>query len=620
MTLRDLVPDLNRLLTHGGDPESDAHSCEFRRQTVWMPTRDGVRLATDLYLPLATPAPVIVTRTPYGRADGKLAVVLQRFARAGYAVVSQDCRGTGDSEPENWDYYVYEADDGIDLVEWIRKQEWFDGFLGAFGGSYAAQTQWCMALHPSTTTIVPEVSGLGFAINTAHLYMGLSAYARSVGRGPNKIPVRYQDLERQMLHETLAGGYFNDPLWAPWPEALLEQYPPLRALPQAQAQRVLWEQYCTLSGRERADLLKRATGQPNITILEMEASSSFFGHRIAHDAHTVPQPSAQALCRKLRAPALMITGWYDWGLNDALATWTTLRREAPEPVRSASRLVITPAAHSEPGYHEEAESHPELQRNHRTASHVGLLLRWYEGVRASAAESWPRVIYYLMGANEWRVADDWPPHDVEEMAWYLRPTGSLTTDPPSEDSAPRSYVYDPHDPTPTLGGSIVSAVYRPGSVDVRELSLREDVLTYSSGPLDYDLDIVGPVRVILYASSSAADTDFCARLSDVFPDGRAIQLQNGILRARHREETPSLLEPDRIYRFEIDLWATANRFRSGHRLRVDISSADFPRFDRNANLGGSPGTPIRARQRIYHGPANPSHVRLCRASEGRGRV
>jgi predicted acyl esterase len=580
-----------------------------------MHTRDGVRLATDLYLPLTTPAPVIATRTPYGRADSKLIPVLQRFARAGYAVVSQDCRGTGDSEPESWDYYVYEADDSVDFVEWVRKQEWFGGFLGAFGGSYAAQTQWCMSLRP-TTTIVPEVSGLGFAINTAHLYMGLSAYARSVGRGPNKIPIRYQDLERQMIEETLAGGYFNEPLWKPLPEALLEHYPQLRGKPPAEAQRWLWERYCTFSGRERADLIKLATGQPNITILEMEAASSFFGHRIPHDAHTVPSTSPQALCRKLHAPALMITGWYDWGLNDALETWAWLRGEAVEPVRSQSRLIITPAAHGAPGYHEGAESHPELQRNHRTASQLGLLLRWYEVVRADVVESWPRVIYYLMGAHEWRFAEEWPPNEVEEMAWYLGPDGSLGVEPPSEDFPPDTYMYDPRDPTPTFGGSIVSSVYRPGSVDVHELSTRADTLSYTSQPLEDDLDVVGPVRVILYASSSTVDTDFCARLSDVFPDGRAIQLQNGILRARYRGETPALLEPEKIYRLEIDLWATANRFRRGHRLRVDITSADFPRFDRNANLGGGPGVAIIARQQIHRDAEHPSHLLVCRAREG----
>src|SRR5581483_6483932 len=172
------------------------------------------------------------------------------------------------------------------------------------------------------------------------------------------------------------------------------------------------------------------------------------------------------------------------------------------------------------------------------------------------------------------------------------------------------YSYDPHDPTPTLGGSIVSYIYPPGSVDVSRVQQRSDVLVYTTAPLAQDLDVVGALKVILYASSSAVDTDFVARLSDVFPDGRAIQLQSGLLRARYRDlhGEPELLEPGRIYRFEIDLWATANRFKAGHRIRLDLSSADFPHFDRNSNRGGEPGEPVAAQQTIYRDPDHPSHL------------
>lgn len=176
---------------------------------------------------------------------------------------------------------------------------------------------------------------------------------------------------------------------------------------------------------------------------------------------------------------------------------------------------------------------------------------------------------------------------------------------------PERYIYDPNAPTPTVGGSIVSYIYPPGSVDVSGVQKRPDVLVYSTSPLQQDLDVVGPLKMILYASSSAVDTDFVVRLSDVFPDGRAIQLQSGILRARYRNSAgePELLEPGRIYRLQIDMWATANRFKCGHRVRVDISSADFPHFDRNNNRGEE-GAPISACQTIYHDPENPSHLLL----------
>ena len=196
------------------------------------------------------------------------------------------------------------------------------------------------------------------------------------------------------------------------------------------------------------------------------------------------------------------------------------------------------------------------------------------------------------------------------MAFYLGGGGTLKTEPPRGSSQPDHYTYDPHDPTPTVGGSILSYLYPPGSVDVSAAQQRPDVLAFTTAVLERDLDVVGPLRMILYASSSAVDTDFVARLSDVFPDGRAIQIQSGILRARCRnpDGEPKLLEPGRIERFEIDLWATANRFKAGHRLRVDISSADFPHFDRNSNRGGEPGDPIPAQQTVYHDRDHPSHL------------
>jgi putative CocE/NonD family hydrolase len=195
---------------------------------------------------------------------------------------------------------------------------------------------------------------------------------------------------------------------------------------------------------------------------------------------------------------------------------------------------------------------------------------------------------------------------------HLRTGGRLDPTPPSEPSAPDTYLYDPDDPTPTVGGSIISFVYPTGSVDVSEVQQRADILTYTTTVLERDLDVVGPLRVILFASSSAIDTDFSARLSDVFPDGRAIQLQSGMLRARCRDldGDAALLEAGRIYRLDIDLWATANRFKRGHRLRLDIASADFPRFDRNTNRGGEPGAPLKVVQSLYHDPEHPSHLIL----------
>jgi putative CocE/NonD family hydrolase len=206
-----------------------------------------------------------------------------------------------------------------------------------------------------------------------------------------------------------------------------------------------------------------------------------------------------------------------------------------------------------------------------------------------------------MGANEWRAASAWPPPEAAVRELFLAGDGRLASAP--EASEPDRYRYDPEDPTPTVGGSLVSYVVTPGSCDVSEVQRRPDVLTYTTDVLEQDLDVVGPLQVVLYASSSAVDTDFSARLSDVFPDGRAIQLQHTTLRARYRSRTGDAepLEPGRVYRLELDLWATANRFAAGHRLRLDLSSADFPKYDRQAQP---------ADVAVFHDPERPSVLRL----------
>ena len=556
--LVDIAPELELLLTRGADCCARFPASAIRRETLWIAMRDGVRLATDVYLPPACPAPAIVVRTPYGRT--KWAETLFAFAQHGYVVLSQDCRGTGQSEPDTWDYYLFEPEDSVDLVEWATRQAWFDGFLGACGGSYLAATQWCMAVHPSMSTIVPEVGGLGIAFNSARYYMFLNAYARSVGKGVGKLKVAHQDLEHQILQETLSAGYFNEPLNRPLPDALLSRFQNLRMLPPFQAKQWLWEHCCALPPTQRSELIKCALGLSEFTFVDMEALCTTYGYKIAYGAHSIPCTKPSELAKSVRAPALMITGWYDWGLNDELETWKILNRSAPASVSSLSRLVITPSAHNVPGYHEGREEHPELERNFRTPNIIGLLLRWYAAVRDQTIdELWPRVIYYLMGANEWHAASAWPPTGARTRVLHLGVGGALTCGAAEQSATPDSYTYRPEDPTPTLGGSIVSSVYAPGSIDVSEVQKRSDVLVYTTAPLDEAVDVVGPLRLILFVSSSAVDTDFSARLSDVFPDGRAIHLQSGMLRARYRNSSgdPELLEPGRIYRLEIDMWATA---------------------------------------------------------------
>ncbi|HEX6855117.1 MAG TPA: CocE/NonD family hydrolase [Streptosporangiaceae bacterium] len=607
--LADVAPDLAAVLAGTRPAARVWEPAAISLQTVLVPMRDGIRLATDVYLPPTGQAPAIALRTPYGRATQETTFLA--LACAGYAVVAQDCRGTGDSEPDQWDFYVYERADSLDFVSWVTGQDWYAGFLGAMGGSYVGGTQWCMAMHPQMSAIAPEVAGLGLVARTGvRFHMFANAYSRTVGKGAGKVAVDLAEMERAMLAETLATGYFNDPLQAPLRPALLERYPHLSPLPPGAARRALWEHYCQAGSDERAGIIRLALGlgAAGITISDVERLDSVFPHAVHTDAHMLPATSEAGLCAGVRAPALMITGWYDWCLDDALHTWELLAEHGRPEVRAASRLLITPSAHQAPGYHEGRDRSPELDRIWR--DDPDLLVYWHDAVRTGSAADLPVVTYYLMGANQWCAAGEWPPAQARRRELYFGPAGTLCWDTPPDWWEPDRYTYDPRDPTPTVGGSILSAVYPPGSADVTELQLRTDVLTFTTEPLAEDLDVVGPLSLVLYASSTAADTDFFARLSDVFPDGRAVQLQNGVVRGRYRdaEGDPALLEPGTIYCLEINMAATANRFAAGHRLRVDVCSADFPKLERNGNRGGEPGPPVRAVQTIFHGSAYPSHL------------
>jgi len=629
--LEVIAPELASALRAGANVPAVHAAAEVVRETVRVAMPDGTRLASDLYFPPRLPAPTVAVQTPYGRALH--ADVFLTIARCGYVVVSQDCRGTGDSEPDHWDFGIYDDQDSVDFVEWVSRQEWCEGFIGSFGGSYVGGIQWGMTMHPAMSAIAPEVAGLGVLPSAGpRLYMFVNAYSRTAGKGENVVReedaedvlVALDEMERRMVDETLAGGYFNEPLFKPFRAQLLDRYPELRALSPGDGQRWLYDYYSGLAPEERRELVTLALGTASVTFTAQEELWAVFGHRAGWRTLSFPGSDLSELVRSVRAPALVITGWYDWGLGDTLASWRLVSQEAREPVRSRSRLLITPSAHNKPGYHEGREEHPELERTYRGAELLALLLEWYRAVREGTVDSWPAAIYYLMGANEWRAASAWPPPEAELRELHLGPDGALTEERP-QDSTPDTYTYDPQNPTPTVGGSLVSSVYTPGSVDVSEVQERSDVLTYTTEVLDRGLDVVGPMLLILYASSSAVDTDFSARVSDVFPDGRAIQLQHVTLRARYRnaESDPELLEPGRIYRFEIDLWATANRFRAGHRLRLDISSADFPKFDRHTNRAGEDGPLLRAQGRIYHDPEHPSHLLLSvldTSSGGGGRA
>lgn len=587
-----------------------------------MAARDANRLAMDLYLPPGGPHPTIVMRTPYGKERPDR--LLRSLAQYGFVVVAQDCRGTGASEPGQWDQYMYEKEDSHDTIEWVKAQPWSDGKIGGIGGSYVGETQWFMASHPAMTATLPQVAGIGDGrSHGVRLHMFISAYARTVGKseGKAKASISPVEMEKRMWAETLASGYYNEPLRSgDRPERVVQRFPELRALaPGARAKR-LRQIWAGLGAGERTDLVLFLIGASQVNYSNLSDVPA----GLSGPAFKYVEPSLEDVYRSIKAPPLMLNGWYDWGLDLGFETWDLLQTYAPAHVRDNAYMVVTPSAHNDVGYREGADRNPALRtRYSRVEENLELIVRWYDywlKGRKDALSGLSRVTYFLMGANEWRGSDRWPPVAARPRRFFLdsagrangpEGAGTLAEAQPGQ-GPPDSFVYDPSDPPPTTGGSIVSSMIPSGSTDQRSVQQRPDVLVYSTAPLPSALEVTGPVKVVLYASSSAVDTDFTAKLSDVFPDGRALHLQSGIVRARFREadKGATLLDPGRVYRYEIDVWSTANLFRKGHRVRLEIASADFPRYERNANRGGSPGPPVKAVQKVFHDPSHPSHLVL----------
>jgi putative CocE/NonD family hydrolase len=318
---------------------------------------------------------------------------------------------------------------------------------------------------------------------------------------------------------------------------------------------------------------------------------------------------------RVTAPAFLVGGWYDTFLGGTLDNYAVLRRRGVP-----AKLLVGPWAHIQHG----ARIGEAVFGFASQAAYIdlradlgSLLVRWFDKWvkgEENGVEREPPVMIFVMGANRWRAEAEWPPARMLQTSYFLRGDGRLTLERPGAE-LPDEYDYDPRDPVPTLGGATLLAPEFPaGAFDQRPIEARGDVLSYTTEPLDRDVDLIGPVRVHLIATSTAPDTDFVARLVDVHPDGYAQNLTDGIVRARYRDPSaPAPIEPGRAYEYVIDLWATANRFFAGHRIRVDVTSSSFPRWDRNPNTGhpfGGDAELQTARQTILHDTEHPSRVVL----------
>ena len=551
---------------------------------VAVPMRDGTRLRANVFRPLEGRWPVLLTRLPYGKDLPLGAAILDpvQAVRRGYVVIVQDTRGRLASEGE-WQPFINEAEDGVDTIAWAAELPYSDGHVGMYGTSYFGFTQWSSAVlgPPALKAMVPfltwadPLNGLAFrggalelGLN-AHwgLQMGLDTLVRQFRDDPRALNAAIVALCRE-IDQLGPSGYASLPL---------AEFAPLRRQP------VLPAFFDRVAQPNEAEPLERLT---------------------------IAGKYDQA-----DAPSFNVGGWYDIFLADTIANFQAMRR-----LGRPTKLLIGPWAHTR-------HTNPIGELNFGFGSQISFInlqadfarlqLRWFDhwlkGVDTGMLAEAP-IRLFVMGANIWRDEQEWPLARARETPFFLHTGGELSTAAPDMES-PDRYTYDPNNPVPTHGGALLMAPeFLAGPLDQRSIEARADVLTYTTPPLGRDTEVTGPVRVRLWACSSAPDTDFVARLVDVYPDGRAYNLTDGIIRARFREGSASgLLEPGRPYPFEIDLWATSNVFKAGHRIRLQVCSSSFPRWDRNPNTGHELGQDAELRvaeQTILHDAEHPSHVLL----------
>ncbi len=558
-------------------------------RAVSVKMRDGVILRGDIFRPdVEGKFPVLLQRTPYRRATWGYDVdFAQRAAARGYVVFLQDVRGRYTSDGE-WYPFLHESEDGYDTIEWIAAQPYSDGRVGMFGGSYVGATQMLAAIaHP------PHLAGICPVVTASDYHNGW----------------------------TYQGGAFEQWFDQSWTSGL--------------AQDTLAHQIERMpSAPEEVNVLPLTAypifSQNPASVINVSASTiaRYFLDWLAHPSYDDywRRWSIEEHYADIRVPALHTAAWYDIFLGGSLHNYVGLKAHAAtEEARKGQRLLVVIGGHSGNGRKiGEVDFGPEAEKFNEDE----VTLHWYDFLFKGAQNEFATskaVKIFVMGIDQWRDEDDWPLARAKSTKYFLhsqgranrsRGDGSLSIAAPGAEPSDK-FVYNPAKPVPTIGGPLCcdGDHLAAGPRDQRSVEERDDVLVYSTSPLDHDLEVTGPVRLEFFAASSAVDTDFTAKLLDVAPDGTAINLTEGILRARYRDSqaTSAPLVRGQAYQLSVDLWATSNVFRRGHRLRLELSSSNFPRFDRNLNTGelaANSTTWVTATNTIFHDKTHPSALIL----------
>jgi len=581
-------------------------------RNVMVPLRDGVRLATDIYFPAVNGErvegefPVVLTRTPYDKAN--LAATGKYYAERGYVAAMQDVRGRYESEGTFYPF-AHEGPDGYDVVEWLAAQPWCNGKVGTLGQSYCAAVQSALAsLNP------PHLSAM-------IVTYGPASYYHSSMRHNGVLELRFMIYAFTMAStskEALADPTIkaaldeaNANIWE-WVKAgpIRRGCSPLRLVPS-------YEQWCIdiLTHAKYDDYWK----QPG------------YGPRPYYDRHA-------------DVPTLYIGGWYDSYTRSTIENFVELSKRQ----KRAVHLLMGPWTHGAVGGPTAGDASflPDGGLSDPEATRLRWFDQWLKGMPTGIENERP-VKYFVMGGGPgpqergrtifhggtWKSADAWPPPGTKPTPFYFHADGTLKKDAPDSDVEPTAYVFDPSDPVPTIGGNLSAIPIPAGAFDQRcgprfpssrgtlPLSARRDVLCFMTEPLEEALEIAGPIRVRLWVSTDAPDTDFTAKLLDVYPpspnypNGCALNISDSIFRLRFRRsfEEELLATPGEVYELDFEMYPSANLFAEGHRIRVDISSSNYPRFEVNPNTGGTLGADRRMRvaeNRLHHSKSRPSHIVL----------
>ncbi len=574
----------------------------------WLEMSDGVRLSTDLYFPIAEgPWPVILMRTPYNKNRASGVAEAMWFAGHGFVVAKQDKRGAYESEGEFDIIGGPDRHDGFETIDWLASQPWSNGHIGTYGCSYLGEVQIIQAplKNPHLKAMIAQAAGsaVGKAFGRYRFASAFNGGALELAAGIGWIytsgtKVYYRPPPGLSREEFLQVREFFNPA----PNLPEQDYKRLwRVLP--------WQ-----------DALKVAGGPPNdfAELLTRDFSDPYWD-----DIGTLADDDT------IDVPTLHINSWYDYAIAETLLTFNHFRRQGvSEHARENQYAIISPTTHCRS---EEATENTLAGRRpvgDARLDHWTIYLNWFKHfLLGEPLPPMPKLKYYLMGRNEWREADSWPLANTRFTRFYLHSGGKansrfgdgrLSTEAPNGEGPADEFVYDPAVPVPTVGGPVCCTATPdapPGGFDQRHVEMRSDVLVYSSDELSAGVEVTGPLSVTLFVSSTARDTDFTAKLVDVYPDGTAYNIQEGILRARYREgfDRKVFMEPGNVYEMKVDLHATGNYFAPGHRIRLEISSSNFPRFDRNLNTGGNnydESEWLVARNRIHHNGKHASYLLL----------